>query len=99
MNRTIVGRITALRGARHQVETFIRQATELGDWAPIAVPFLLYVFSKSYTDERKKMQQERVGKLKREKAMYERVERQVRRELRNDPTRRGIFRGFRRRSA
>lgn len=97
MNRTIVGRITTIRGARHQVETFIRQATELGPWAPIAVPFLLYVFGKSYQDEQKKMRAERVNKLKQEKAMYDRVERQVYRELRDDVTRRGVFRGLLRR--
>lgn len=98
MNRTIVGRITQARGARRQIETFLRQATELGDWAPIAVPFLLYVFGKTYQNERQKMREERVGTLKREKAMFDRVERQVRRELRDDATRRGVFRGlFRRR--
>lgn len=100
MNRTIVGRITQARGARHQIETFLRQATELGDWAPIAVPFLLYVFGKTYQDERKKMREERVARLKQEKTMFDRVERQVRRELRDDATRRGVFRGlFRRRGA
>ena len=81
MNRTIVGRLTLLRGARHQVETFIRQSTELGSWAPVAVPFLLYVFVKSYQDEQKTMLEERTRALKSEKAQYDRVERQLVREI------------------
>lgn len=92
MNRTIVGRITYLRGARHQIETFARQATELGDWAPLAGVFLLYVFGKSYQDERKKMLAERTRGLKQEKQMFEKVERQLVRELREKSGRSGLAR-------
>jgi hypothetical protein len=81
MNRTIVGRITLIRGARHQIETFIRQATELGPWAPVAVPFLLYVFGTTYGNERKRMQEERVRPLKDERRQFDRVERQLVREI------------------
>lgn len=93
MNRTIVGRITLIRGARHQIETFIRQAIELGPWAPVAVPFLLYVFGKSYQDEQKRMQEERVRPLKREREMFSKVERQLVREIADKRgTRRGLWR-------
>jgi hypothetical protein len=81
MNRTIVGRITTIRGVRHQIETFLRQGTELGPWAPIAVPFLLYVFVRSYQNEQKNMQAERTSMLKQEKRQFERVERQLVREI------------------
>lgn len=81
MNRTIVGRITLIRGLRHQVETFLRQATELGPWAPIAVPALLFVFIRSYQAEKQNMQDERTRMLKQEKAQFERVERQLVREI------------------
>jgi hypothetical protein len=81
MNRTIVGRITTLRGVRHQIETFVRQATELGPWAPIAVPFLLYVFVKSYQGEQRTMLEERTRALKQEKQQYDLVERQLVREI------------------
>ncbi len=70
MNRTIVGRITTLRGARQQVETFLRQATELEGWAPIAVPALIYVFVKSYQAEQQRMLEERTRMLKQEKAQF-----------------------------
>jgi len=78
MNRTIVGRITALRGLRHQAETFLRQALELGGWAPLAVVVLLYVFRKSYRSEKRTMRQERTRQLRREKALWESAERGVR---------------------
>lgn len=81
MNRTIVGRITTIRGARQQVETFLRQATELGDWAPFAIVFLLYIFGKTYQAEQQKMLAERTSGLKREKRMFDRVERQLVREI------------------
>lgn len=92
MNRTIVGRITFLRGIRHQVETFLRQATELGDWAPLAGVFLLYVFSKSYQAERAKMLAERTRGLKQEKQMFDKVERQLVREISDKSARRSGLR-------
>ncbi len=81
MNRTIVGRITALRGARHQIETYLRQVTELGPWAPLVVPALIFVFVRSYQGEQRKMLEERTHLLKQEKAQFERVERQLVREI------------------
>lgn len=91
MNRTLIGRITTLRGARHQIETYIRQITDLGPYAPIAVPVLLYIFSKTYGDEQRRMREERVHGLKQEKAQFDKVERQLIRELRaENKGRRGI---------
>lgn len=75
MNRTLVGRITTLRGLRHQAETFLRQSLELGDWAPVAVVVLLLIFRKTYLDERRTMRQERTRDLRREKAIWERANR------------------------
>lgn len=74
MNRTIVGRITTLRGLRQQAETFIRQTTELGAWAPVAVVVLLYVFRKTYLAEQRTMREERTRELRREKALWERAQ-------------------------
>jgi|GEM_PF-4204886 len=81
MNRTIAGRLALLRGARHQFKTFAKQASDLGPWAPVAVPVLLFVFARSYQDEQKKIQEERVQPIKQEKAMFEKVERQLVREI------------------
>ncbi len=81
MNRTIVGRITTIRGVRHQAETYLRRVTELGPWTPIAVPFLLYVFVRAYQAEQKTMQEERTHMLKQEKQQFQRVERQLVREI------------------
>lgn len=92
MNRTIVGRIATIRGIRHQVETFVRQTTELGSWTPLAAIFFLYVFSKSYQDERKKMRDERTRGLKQEKQMFDKVERQLVREIERKGGRRGLGR-------
>ena len=72
MNRTIVGRITTLRGLRHQAETFLRQALELGDWAPVAIVVLLFIARKTYLDERRTMRAERTRDLRREKVLWER---------------------------
>jgi hypothetical protein len=98
MNRTLVGRITFLRGIRHQVETYIRQVSDLGPYAPIVVPVLLYVFAKTYQNEQRNMREERVRALKQEKAQYDRVERQLVRELREAPAE-GARRWFGRRAA
>lgn len=92
MNRTIVGRITYLRGVRHQAETFLRQASELGNLAPFAGVFLLYVFGKTYQDEQKKMLAERTRGLKQEKQMFDKVERQLAREIGAKTGRRGLWR-------
>jgi hypothetical protein len=73
MNRTIVGRITALRGLRHQAETYIRQSLELRDWAPVAIVVLLYVFRKSYSAERRAMREERMSDLRTEKKILDRT--------------------------
>lgn len=95
MNRTIIGRITTLRGLRHQAETYIRQITDLGGLAPFAAVGLLLLFGKTYQDERRKMQAERVSVLKQEKIMYDRVERQLVRELIDEAKpRRGLRRFF-----
>lgn len=77
MNRTIAGRIALLRGARQQLKTFAKQAGDLGPWWPVAVPFLIFVYGKSYRDEQKKMLDERMQAIKQEKAMFEKVERQL----------------------
>jgi hypothetical protein len=82
MNRTIAGRIALARGARHQLKTFARQAEDLRPWWAIAVPALLFVFVRSYQDELKKMQAERMQEIKQEKQMFEKVERQLVREMR-----------------
>ena len=81
MNRTIVGRIALLRGVRHQLKTFGKQADDLRPWWAIAVPALLLVFVRSYQDELKKMQAERMDAIKQEKQMFEKVERQLVREM------------------
>lgn len=92
MNRTIVGRITQARGARHMIETYIRQLTELGSYAPFAAIFLLYVFGKAYGDEQQKMREERVRPLKQERRMFERVEQQLVKEIGAKTGQRGLFR-------
>ncbi len=81
MNRTIVGRIALVRGARHQLGTFARQAEDLRPWWSIAVPVLLFVFVRSYQGELKRMQEERMHTIKQEKEMFEKVERQLVREI------------------
>lgn len=91
MNRTMAGRLTQLRGARQQIETYIRQTTELGPWAPVAVPILLYIFGKTYQDERKRMQEERVRPIKQEKGTFLNVERQLVREIVADGGRRSVL--------
>lgn len=92
MNRTIVGRITTIRGIRHQAETYLRRSTELGPWAPVAVPFLLFVFVRAYQNEQKQMQEERTHMLKQEKQQFERVERQLVREISAKAPAPGLFR-------
>jgi hypothetical protein len=68
MNRTLVGRITFLRGIRHQGETYIRQATELGNWTPFAAVALLWIFSRTYQQEKQRMHEERVPRRSTPKA-------------------------------
>ena len=92
MNRTIVGRITLIRGARQQIETYIRQITELGPLGPLAVPVLLFIFVRSYQDEQKKMLAERTQVLKQEKQAFDKVERQLVRELQTKSTAPGRLR-------
>jgi hypothetical protein len=81
MNRTIAGRLALIRGARHQAKTFAKQADDLRPWWPIAIPALLFVFVRSYQDEQKKMLEERMRALKQEKQMFDKVERQLVREI------------------
>ena len=51
--------------------------------------FFLYVFGKTYQDEQKKMQAERTQGLKQEKQMFEKVERQLVREIQDKSARGG----------
>lgn len=81
MNRTLVGRLTVLRGTRHQVETFGRQATELGGWTPFAAIALLWIFSRAYQQERERMREEHVRPLREERERFLRVERELAREM------------------
>lgn len=81
MNRTIIGRITTLRGIKSQIETYIRQATELGTRSPLAIPILVYIFVRTYRNEEKKMQAERTRALREEKRQFDIVERQLVREI------------------
>ncbi|HEX6291532.1 MAG TPA: hypothetical protein VFZ66_20280 [Herpetosiphonaceae bacterium] len=81
MNRTIAGRLALIRGARHQLKTFAKQAEDVRGWWPIAVPALLVVFVRSYQGELKKMHEERMREIKQEKQMFEKVERQLVREI------------------
>jgi hypothetical protein len=81
MNRTLVGRITFLRGIRHQAETFIRQATELGNWTPFAAVALLWIFSRTYQQEKQRMHEERVRPLREERERFLRVERELAKEI------------------
>jgi hypothetical protein len=82
MNRTIAGRIALLRGVRHQLKTFAKQADDLRPWWPIAIPALLFIFVRSYQGELQKMHDERMSAIKQEKQMFEKVERQLVREMR-----------------
>jgi hypothetical protein len=81
MNRTLVGRITFLRGIRHQAETYIRQATELGNWTPVAAVALLWIFGRTYQREQERMREERVRPLREERESFQLVERQLAKQI------------------
>ncbi|WP_029215359.1 hypothetical protein [Kallotenue papyrolyticum] len=90
MQRTLMGRITVARGLRHQLETYARWASELGSWWWLAAPFLLWTFQRAYQAERRRMQEEHVRELRREREEFLRLERQLARQVAARRGRRGL---------
>lgn len=77
MQRTLAGRIALLQGLRNQVAFYRRQLEDIRPWWPVAVPMLLFVFTRSYNQEQDRLRAERVQPLKNEKVLLEKVEHQT----------------------